>query len=135
MHAPCGNQLRLTGLAWVNKVFTTTTTNIKEDVQARVESPEVYIVARSGSSDAEQLTYVDTQRECLEDMGSKLTTKSGTDVTDKMRFFHGDSPACELECGQQKGGNYYCSRCGAYAQQVYELDYCFRCRWMSLSDL
>jgi hypothetical protein len=35
-------------------------TNIKEDVQARVESPEVYIVARSGSSDAEQLAYVDT---------------------------------------------------------------------------
>jgi hypothetical protein len=67
-------------------------------------------------------------------MGSKLTTNSGTDVTDKMRFFHGDSPARELECGQQKGGNYYCSGCGAYAQRVYELDYCFRCRWMSLSD-
>ena len=109
-------------------------TNIKEDVQARVESPEVYIVARSGSSDAEQLAYVDTRRECLEDMRSKLTTNSGTDVTDKMIFFHGDSPARELECGQQKGGNYYCSGCGAYAQRVYELDYCFRCRWMSLSD-
>jgi hypothetical protein len=94
----------------------------------------VYIVGRSGSSDAEQLAYVDTRRECLEDMGSKLTTNSGTDVTDKMRFFHGDSPARELECGQQKGGNYYCSGCGAYAQRVYELDYCFRCRWMSLSD-
>ena len=94
----------------------------------------MYIVARTGSSDAEQLAYVNTRRECLEDMGSKLTTNSGTDVTDKMRFFHGDSPARELECGQQKSGNYYCSGCGAYAQRVYELDYCFRCRWMSLSD-
>ena len=32
-------------------------TNIHENIQTRVEMPEVYIVARSGSSDVEQLAY------------------------------------------------------------------------------
>ena len=43
-------------------------------------------------------------------------------------------PARQLECGQQKGGNFYCSGCGANAQRVYELDYCFRCLYISLKD-
>ena len=109
-------------------------TNITEDIQTRVETPEVYIVARSGSSDVEQLTYIDTRLECLEDMAIKVKTNLGTNITDIMRFFHGDSPARQFESGQQKGGNYYCSGCGANAQRVYELDYCFRCPYMSLTD-
>ena len=44
----------------------------KVDVQRKVKSPEVYIVARSGSSDVEQLTYIDTRLECLEDLSVKL---------------------------------------------------------------
>ena len=61
----------------------------KVDVQTKVESPEVYIVARSGSSDVEQLTYIDTRLECLEDLNVKLQTNAGNDVSDIMRFFHG----------------------------------------------
>ena len=43
-------------------------TGIKEDIQAKVESPEVYIIARSGSSDVQQLAYIETRLEYLEDM-------------------------------------------------------------------
>ena len=94
-------------------------TNITEDIQTRVETPEVYIVARSGSSDVEQLTYIDTRLECLEDMAIKVKTNLGTNITDIMRFFHGDSPARQFESGQQKGGNYYCSGCGANARNEF----------------
>ena len=56
------------------------------------------------------------------------------EIKDKMRFFHGDSPAQNFESGQQKGGHYYCSGCGVQASRVYELDHTFRCDWMSLKD-
>ena len=109
-------------------------TGCAEDIQAKIESPEVYIIARSSSSDVEQLAYIDTRLECVQDMVVPLITHSGNPLTDVMRFFHGDSPARQFECGQQKGGNYYCSGCGAKAQRAYELDYCLRSPYISLSD-
>ena len=51
-----------------------------------------------------------------------------------MWFFHGDSPARQFECGQQKGGHYYCSVCSVSAKRVFELDYSFRCQYMSLAE-
>ena len=98
------------------------------------EVASVYIIARSTSSDTEQLCYVETRVECLKDLSETLTSKSGIEVNDKMRFFHGDTPARQYECGQQKGGNYYCAICGASAHRVYEMDYVFRCSHMSLAD-
>ena len=103
-------------------------------IQAKVESPSVYIVARSSSSDKEQLSYVETRLECLKDLSHPVTTESGIVINDKMRFFHGDTPARQYECGQQKGGNYYCAVCGAAANRVYEMDYSFRCSHVSLAD-
>ena len=35
-----------------------------------------------------------------------LTSKSKIEVNDKIRFFHGNTPARQYECGQQKGGNH-----------------------------
>ena len=63
-----------------------------------------------------------------------MKTASGEPLSDKMRFFHGDSPSCQYEAGQQKGGNYYCAICGANAHRVYELNYAFRCPHISLDD-
>ena len=71
---------------------------------------------------------------CFEDLSLKLETDAGTELTDTMRFFHGDSPARQLESGQQKGGNLYCSGCGANAQQAYDLDICFSCHYLSLTE-
>ena len=104
------------------------------DVQTKVETPEMYIVARSGSSDVEQLSYIATRLECLEDLSLKLITATGTELTDKLRFTPGDSPARQLESGQQKGGNFYCPGCGENAQQAYDLDACFSCHYMSLTE-
>ena len=109
-------------------------TKRKVDVQTIIESPEVYIVARSSSSDLEQLSYVETRLECLEEISLPLATEEGEEIVDVMRFFHGDNPAQQYECGQQKGGNFYCSVCGVHANRVYELDYSFRCTHISLSE-
>jgi hypothetical protein len=109
-------------------------TGKKINIQAKIETPSVYIVARSSSSDNEQLWYVDTRLECLQDLSEPVRLESGVEITDKMRFFHGDTPARQYECGQQKGGKYYCAVCGAAANRVYELDYSFCCSHMSLAD-
>ena len=107
-------------------------TGRKVNIQSLVESPSLYIVARSSSSDADQLCYVDTRLECLEELSSEvITTASGEPLIDKMRFFDGNSPSHQYEAGQQKGGNYYCAVCGANAHHVYELDYVFRCPHVS----
>jgi hypothetical protein len=52
-------------------------------------------------------------------------------MTDVMRLFHGDSPARQYESGQQKGGHFYCPVCGANAHQVYDLEYCLGCKYIS----
>jgi hypothetical protein len=69
-------------------------TGRKVNIQSLVESTSLYIVARSSSSDADQLCYVHTRLECLEELSSEvITTASGEPLIDKMRFFHGDSPS------------------------------------------
>jgi hypothetical protein len=104
---------------YTNEVYRDITGSENVDIQMKVQTPEVYIVVRSGSSDFEQLAFIDTRLQCLQDMSFKLKTNSGNDFTDAMRLLHGDSPARHLESGQQKGGNFYCSGCGANAQQAY----------------
>ena len=108
------------------------------DVQSQVERPEIYIVGRCCSSDAEQLAYIDTRLCCLQDLQRDLTLEEDEGYTvpikDVMRFFHGDSPAQQFESGQQKGGFFYCSGCGVHASRVHELDHTFRCEVVSLQD-
>ena len=104
------------------------------NVQAKVESPSVYIVARSSSSDKEQLAYVETRLECLEDLSNPVTCSAGIEFKDIMRFFHGDTTAQQYECCRQKGGNYYRTICGAKTDRVCEMDYVFHCPHLSLAD-
>ena len=66
------------------------------DVQSQVERPEIYIVGRCSSSDAEQLAYVESRLCCLQHLQRDLTLgEEGctVQIKDVMRFFHGDSPA------------------------------------------
>ena len=51
-----------------------------------------------------------------------------------MRFCKGDGPAIELECGQQRGGHFYCSGCGVRADRVYELDHVARCKVVTFPE-
>ena len=56
------------------------------DIQSEYETPEVYIVAQSGNSNVEQLTYFETRLECLEDLSFKLKNNTQTVITDTLRF-------------------------------------------------
>ena len=79
------------------------------DVQAEIESPELYIIGRCRSND-EQLGYIETRLECLKDMGVGVNLKTINNqyddltINDRMRFFHGDGPAAAFDAGNQKGG-------------------------------
>ena len=84
-------------------------------VQTAVEKPVIYILARCAPTDG-QIKYTQTRVGDLKEFQHKLQTKKG-DVTDVMRFFHGDSPACSFEIGHQKGGNYFCWDCGIFAKK------------------
>ncbi|CAB4005601.1 Hypothetical predicted protein [Paramuricea clavata] len=104
------------------------------NVQAKVEVPQVHIIARSSSADSEQLAYIETRKECLCKSTDPISTENGNEVIDVMRFFHGDSPARQYKSGQQKGGHFYCPLCGANAHRVYELEYCQRSKYISLAE-
>lgn len=72
-------------------------------MQGTVEQPYVYIVARSGSSVKDQILYVPTRVEDLMELQDPILVK-GKPYVDVLRFFSGDTPARQLESGQQCGG-------------------------------
>ena len=108
------------------------------NIQAIVEKPELYIVARCKSND-EQLAYVETHTVCLKDL-DKNWYFNGNEITDRMRFFKGDGPAVEYESGQQIGRYFHCIF-GIHSDRVTELDHAFQCpmktvdeRWKTVSE-
>ena len=62
------------------------------DVQAEIESPELYIIGRCHSNN-EQLGYIETRLECLKDMGVGVNLKTINNqyddltINDRMRVF------------------------------------------------
>lgn len=71
------------------------------DVISIVEKPEIHLLAQSGSSDAKQMLYNEPRSESLFD--TDTSASSDYPVTDTVRFFHGDLPACEFEAGHNRG--------------------------------
>ena len=55
--------------------------NTTLDIQSMVEKPEVYIVARSGSSDDEQLVYVDSRFKQIQDITSLMLCASSMETS------------------------------------------------------
>ena len=56
------------------------------------------------------MSYGDTRNEDIKT--TKFPTKIGDIcIQDIIRFFHGNGPACQLEAGQQKGGDFPCWVC------------------------
>ena len=84
-------------------------TGRKVNIQAVVEKPKLYMLARCPATD-EQLSYVGTRVEDLVDLTDSIVIH-GIPISDSMRFFKGDGPACQFEAGQQKGGHYKCWGC------------------------
>ncbi|CAH1274237.1 Hypp5281 [Branchiostoma lanceolatum] len=80
-------------------------------VQSKVEQPKIYLIARCGSSDAEQMLYAETRRDDLPSLADPVMSPDGQAYTDTLRFFKGDNPARQSELGQQRGGYYPCVQC------------------------
>ncbi|CAH1259276.1 Hypp2220 [Branchiostoma lanceolatum] len=78
--------------------------NLKLSVQSAVEQPHLYMIARSNSSDADQLLYAETRRDDLPSLALPIKTPDGREIKDVLRFFKGDNPARQFELGQQRGG-------------------------------
>uniref|UniRef100_A0A7M5X6F1 Uncharacterized protein n=1 Tax=Clytia hemisphaerica TaxID=252671 RepID=A0A7M5X6F1_9CNID len=71
-------------------------TGERTSVQANVEYPEVYILARCPATD-QQLMYGDLRLEDIEELSTMPVMLKGVQVNDHFRFFKGDAPACQLE--------------------------------------
>ena len=88
----------------------------KINIQVEIEKPEIYVIARCPPTD-DQIKYSTTRMDDIKDLKLKISTEK-CEVEDILRFFHGDGPACALEIGHQKGGNYFCWDCCIHS------DYC-----------
>ena len=97
------------------------------DIQATIEKPTVYILARCPSNDR-QLLY---SEERINDI---CQTKENIiiPIKDVVRIFKGDKPAAQLEAGQQKGGNYYCFLCSLHADCSKSMIHCANLESFSL---
>ena len=104
------------------------------DVQSLVERPHVYILGRCGASEVEQLAYITTRKACLQSLSEPVLTSNGVQITDIMRFFHGDGPQQEFEAGEQKGGNAGCASCSGDARKYKDLAVSLRRPHLSLSE-
>jgi hypothetical protein len=79
-----------------------------------VAKPQLYIRGQSGSSDSDQMMYIDTRLSDLSSLHQTLTTSADRQFSDELRFVTGDNLARHFESGQQKGGH-YSYLCGAFA--------------------
>lgn len=70
-------------------------------VQSLVETPKLYILGQSPSTDKDQLSYIETRLEDLKECQVSKTT-NGIELKNEIRFFSGDGPARQFESGQQR---------------------------------
>ncbi|XP_019632908.1 PREDICTED: uncharacterized protein LOC109476416 isoform X2 [Branchiostoma belcheri] len=82
---------------------------VKLNVQAMVERPEIYLIARCGGSDAEQLLYAETRRDDLPTLSLPVVSSDGRPIKDRLRFCKGDQPSRGFEFGKQRVGFYSCT--------------------------
>ncbi|XP_069103113.1 LOW QUALITY PROTEIN: uncharacterized protein [Argopecten irradians] len=94
------------------------------DVQGMVEVPQLYLLGRSGSSDADQMMYTEERLNDIHHMTEPIQTPAGIPVYDVCRIFSGDGPARQFESGQQRGGNYPCL-CGVHAENFGNIQNCY----------
>ena len=103
-----------------------------------MEQPQIHIFLRCRSSELEQAATAEYCIPCLKEMGHPLEVKTNyseaVEVRDVVRFFHGDKPAQQLECGQSKGGTYPCVTCEADSRMFDDLVHCFHSNLTTLSD-
>ena len=108
--------------------------NLKIDAVNLVEKPEIHIIAKSGSADADQMAYSESRVECLLEINGTITSQSGRPISDTLRFFHGDHPAQQFEAGNNRGGNYPCVTCSTHRDRFDDLCHVYRQPVIALTD-
>ena len=93
----------------------------------------ISLLGRCKAND-EQLAYIETRVECLHELRNQIVTKDDVKLKDVMRVFHGDSPATQLEAGQQKGGHYFCAACGIHASRCAEVAHSYYLNNITLKE-
>ena len=81
-------------------------------VQSLIEMPVLYLIPGGSSSVEDQAALIPDRTDCLQSLSEPISTASGLEIHDKMRFFIGDHPAQQFERGTQLGGTYKCGSCG-----------------------
>ena len=75
------------------------------NIQSVIETPYLYILARCRSDDS-QLLYSSERLDDILNLKDDVEY-NGAKVHDIARIFKGDYPACQLEAGHQKNGDYF----------------------------
>ncbi|XP_047134481.1 uncharacterized protein LOC101239424 [Hydra vulgaris] len=106
---------------------------VKINIQAIVEKPFLYILARCPSND-EQLEYTNLRIENIISLKYPIIVNNNIEIFVVLRIFKGDHPASQFESGQNKGGNFPCHGCSLFAPKAKSYSYSFRCKTLSLKQ-
>lgn len=106
---------------------------LSKKVQSIIEQPRLYMMGMAGSSDADQLAFTSTRRECLRGLNQPVQ-HNGIDIHDNMRFMNGDNPSVEFEDGTQKGGHLGCPGCDGDIRMADDYEYMSQRRYKSLEE-
>ena len=101
--------------------------------QATIEEPQLYLLARCPSND-QQILYSEERVTDLLKMQKLIQCPNGAMINDVARFFKRNSPACQFEAGQQKGGNFFCASCSIHSNNVKKIYFSNKKEIMSLQD-
>ncbi|XP_066926551.1 uncharacterized protein [Clytia hemisphaerica] len=108
-------------------------TGEETSVQAEVEMPIPYILARCPSS-GQQLMYSDVRLKDVMAWNKHDCKVLGVNIVDRIRFFKGDAPACQVEAGHQKGGHYFCWSCDVKADRNTDIGHTLQAKHQTLQD-
>ncbi|XP_047129004.2 uncharacterized protein LOC124809199 [Hydra vulgaris] len=97
----------------------------KINIQAIVEKPFLYILARCPSND-EQLEYRNLRIEDIISLKYPIIVNNDIEIFDVLRIFKGDHPASQFESGQNKDGNFLCHGCSLFAPKAKSYSYSFQ---------
>ena len=117
-----------------NKEYLAKNTNTKKiDVQAEIEQPHLYMIGMCGSSDADQVLFIPTRRECLRDLSKEVQIQD-VKIKDTMIFMNGDNPSIEFKDETWKGGHRGCVGCDGDMHSSFDFEYVSHWKYKTLEE-
>ena len=95
------------------------------------------MMGASSSSDADQLLFVPTRRECLLNFSERdkvVSDSTSILVSSVMRFMKGDNPEVEMKGGTQKGGHRGCVGCDEDLRMAMDYELMARQQYKTLEE-